>query len=569
MPSFNLVDESWIPCIPLDGTRRLYSLRETLCNAATLREIADDSPLVNVSLTRFLLAILHRCFGPPSFDGWCALWTEREWDRGVLDAYLDKHAARFDLFDAEQPFYQVPRMDDVKDDSRITRLRFERTSGHNTVLFDHSTKANASAVSPDVAARHLIAYHAFAIAGGQSRPFNFSDGLLTRGYSILAIGENLFETLCLNLLPLTRNTPIVGTKADRPTWEQEEPQIPEKEGNDPLGYTDYLTWQSRRIFLEPEGEPPMVQRCQVQQNLKMRSDLATGYPLDPFKSYRKNKDGRFVVLHLEPDRSVWRDSDTLFQPHVAESDCRPPLVFNHLARVKRVAEHIGAQRIYGFDVYGYTLTLTKEGKRIEPIVFWRQVRLPLPLAYLEDEDLYAVLKRALQFAESAGRTLQAAGRRFAELIYVPDAVYEAKKTNPRITASPTSGPDRPTAVYEAKKTDPRITGKKKDIDNLLNSLAFGQRYWSSLETPFAQFIVAQAEERQPGDTGEVPPGEAYGTWGATVERAAREDFDTITASLDSSARVLRATVGAERVFNGRLRRYKEEAGLIQEEVEIG
>ena len=542
MPRFNLVDERWIPCIPLDGSRQLYSLRETLRDAAALREIADDSPLVTVSVTRLLLAILHRCFGPPSFEGWCDLWIKCAWSREALDAYLDRHAARFDLFDAERPFYQVPRMDDVKEYHPITRLQFERTSGNNPVLFDHSTNMNAPAVPPDIAARHLIAYHAFAVAGGVSQPFNLSDGLLTKGYTVLAIGENLFETLCLNLLPLTLNMPIIGTRADCPTWEQGEPETPEKEGNDPLGYTDYLTWQSRRIFLEPEGEPPMVRQCQVQQNFKMRYDLATGNPLDPFKSYRKNKDGRFVVRHLQPDRGVWRDSDVLFQPHVAGSEYRPPLVFNHLARVKAVAERIGARRIYRFDVYGNLLKRTKQGGYIEPIIFWRQERLPLPLAYLEDDDLYAVLKRALQFAENVGRTLQTAGRRFAELVYVPDA------------------------VYEAKKTDSRITGKKKDIDNLLESLAFGQRYWSSLEAPFAQFIVAQAGERQPGDTGEVRPGDAYGAWGMTVERAARDDFDTITASLDSSARVLRATVGAERVFNWRLRKSKEEAGLIREEV---
>jgi hypothetical protein len=231
MSSFNLVEKPWIPCIPLDGTRRLYSLRETLCDAAILREIADDSPLVNVALTRFLLAILHRCFGPrPSMDG--ALWMKREWDQAILDAYLDKHTARFDLFDVQRPFYQSPRMDDVKEYHPITRLQFERTSGNNPYS-SITAPMRTRPPFPDVAARHLIAYHAFAVAGGVSQPFNLSDGLLTKGYTVLAIGENLFETLCLNLLPLTLNTPIVGTKADRPAWEQDEPETPEKEGNDP------------------------------------------------------------------------------------------------------------------------------------------------------------------------------------------------------------------------------------------------------------------------------------------------------------------------------------------------
>jgi len=526
--SFDLVDQPWIPCIDLEGKRDLYSLRQILCDAASLREIADDSPLVTVSLHRLLLAILYRCCGPSSFAEWCDLWQQRAWDRDAVSMYLDtyREKGRFDLFDATRPFYGVPRMDDVKDYHPITRLQFDRASGNNPAIFDHSMNANANAVSPDVAARHLIAYQAFAVAGGVSQPFNLSDGLLTKGYTVLAIGNNLFETLCLNLIPATRNRPIPTEDesiGDRPFWEQDTLIEPEREGTVPLGYADYLTWQSRRIFLEPVGNPPQVRRCQVQQNLKMHYDLATGQPLDPFKSYRKNKEERFVVRNLAPERGVWRDSDVLFQPQTKDGEYRPPLVFNHLVQVYRAAKRIGANTVYQFDVYGCALT-----KGREPIVFWRHERLPLPLAYLDDDDLYLLLTQALQFAESVGRTLERAGQRFAELVFVPDA------------------------QYVPKKTDARIVGRRHDIDKLLETLALGQQYWASLEMPFAAFLGAQA-------TGDET---AFSQWGEVVMQAARRDFRVIIASLDGSTRMLRANVGAERLFNIRLKKNREDAGLL-------
>ena len=65
MPSFDLVDKGWIPCLRLAGNERVeMGLRDVLAQAPTLREIYDPSPLVTVSLHRLLLAILHRNFGP-------------------------------------------------------------------------------------------------------------------------------------------------------------------------------------------------------------------------------------------------------------------------------------------------------------------------------------------------------------------------------------------------------------------------------------------------------------------------------------------------------------------------
>ena len=78
MYSLNLVDEKWIPCIMLDGTRDEKGIKEVILEASDIKEIFDNSPLVIVSLHRLLLAILHRSFerhyGPIDAVEWNTIW---------------------------------------------------------------------------------------------------------------------------------------------------------------------------------------------------------------------------------------------------------------------------------------------------------------------------------------------------------------------------------------------------------------------------------------------------------------------------------------------------------------
>src|SRR5258708_1796114 len=114
MPSFNLVDEPWLPALDASGGTVTLSLREALLRAPALREIFDPSPLVTAALHRLLLAVLHRTHGTADMAAWCAVWRRGEFDAAALNGYLDEWRPRFDLFDAERPFYQVPRLDDAE-----------------------------------------------------------------------------------------------------------------------------------------------------------------------------------------------------------------------------------------------------------------------------------------------------------------------------------------------------------------------------------------------------------------------------------------------------------------------
>src|SRR4051794_14370177 len=114
MPSFNLVDEPWIPCLLVGGEARELSLVNTLLRSTEIREVFDPSPLVTVALHRLLLAVLHRSFGPDNLAAWAELWRHGEWDRAALETYLGQWRERFDLFGAEWPFYQTPELPGAK-----------------------------------------------------------------------------------------------------------------------------------------------------------------------------------------------------------------------------------------------------------------------------------------------------------------------------------------------------------------------------------------------------------------------------------------------------------------------
>lgn len=80
----------------------------------------------------------------------------------------------------------------------------------------------------------------------------------------------------------------------------------------PLGYLDYLTWQSRRTLLYPEVANRHVEVRQMSVAPGLRLDNLV---LDPMKHYQapKSKEGRLRPLRFREERTLWRDSAALFR----------------------------------------------------------------------------------------------------------------------------------------------------------------------------------------------------------------------------------------------------------------
>lgn len=417
MDKFNLTEKPWIPCLMLktNETKEL-SLFEVLSQAQDIKEIVDNSPLVVFSLHRLLLVILHRVFGPENYGEWKNLWKTGFWDTEKLRSYFanPQHQDRFNLFDEERPFYQYPRVTKKEgkeaDILPIEVLMQEKATGNNATLFDHSFEAKSNGISGAEAARYLIARHSFSFAGGVSFPFNFSNGLLVSGFSVLAMSEkNLFETLALNLMIYNRHErePFPSDPDDAPFWERKyltQANESDKSGTLTKGYLDYLTWQSRRIKLIRDGEK--VIGCQLQQNFKLNDEPKI---YDPFKVYVAGDNG-FYPLSLREDKSLWRNSHTLLlQAGQTINNKKRASLFDHLSTIENF---IADGEIEGVENHSFSIFGVINDKA--NVKLWTHEKLPLPLIYLKDNDLLDDLKNSIQFAEDIGSNLRYAVKILAE-----------------------------------------------------------------------------------------------------------------------------------------------------------
>lgn len=505
-PSFQLITEAWIPCL-LPGRRsQAYGLLEVLVRAPDIVDIYHPSPLVVTALYRLLLAILHRNFGPAHQTDWEAIWRQGRWDEGVLRDYFQRWQERFDLFHPEHPFYQVPAMAEAKYHP-VQLLALEAAAGNNTVLFDHHYTDRGAPFTPAQAALYLVARQAYAIGFGKSQPFYFQDSPLIRGYSLFLKGNNLWETLMLNLQVYNqeRPFPIPPGREDLPPWERQTLPEPDPRGNAVDGYVHYLTWLSRRIHLCPEGDPPVVRFCQILQNWKL-PELSRA---DPFKAYRRDEKAGWVPRGLSPERAVWRDSQALFAPE------ERPEILQWAARIEQARRtgKITAQARYAFALTG----LVTDAGKAASIILWRQEHLPLPLAYLEDKALLERLQEALALAEEAQKILRQQVRRLIQQLVAPH-----------------------------RNADPQ------EVDRLFRDWAPDRLFWSGLEAPFRRLLVDLPADQENIDEEVVYGHNSLPRWRDVVRRRAQAAFDQTAAKLRFSGRGLRAVAQVENSFQAQL-----------------
>lgn len=93
-PSFNLIEERWLPVTSLAAEPRLASLRELLREPAAYRGLSTTVPTEFLALHRLLLAICHRAIGPGDLYQRSNLL--QAWPSHQIMAYLDRWSERFD-----------------------------------------------------------------------------------------------------------------------------------------------------------------------------------------------------------------------------------------------------------------------------------------------------------------------------------------------------------------------------------------------------------------------------------------------------------------------------------------
>ncbi len=320
----------------------------------------------------------------------------------------------------------------------------------------------------------------------------------------LVRGNNLFETLALNLIPYPDDSRFFHTTDDKPAWEMDDPFQPAR--TRPLGYLDYLTWQTCRIWLFPEESPAgtIVREATIAPALRLDENI-----LDPMKHHRADKKAGYKVLRFSEERALWRDSAALFELGPQTED-RPPAVIPWLARLID-AEYLKQTRRYQLMSLGMASHQAK-------VFFYRAERMPLPLAYLSDSTLVGRLRDGLALAEAVHGQLRGALSRLATLLISPEADQE--------------GGRKPLQA---------------DINNLVNHWGVAHHYWGNLEPAFVRMVIDLPDESE----------SAIATWCDELRRAARDAFERATNLAGTGSAALKAAVRARGQLERGLRKVLE------------
>lgn len=265
---FNLLDEPWIRVMLPDFTQKELSLTDVLLKAHEIRDLAGELPAQDTAVLRLLLAVLHTVFSRSDENGdayeieepdealrrWGALWNEGSFPEIPVRRYLEEQRGRFWLFDPERPFFQVPGI--AGTDYTAAKLNGALSESNNkTRLFPPCAGEGKAALSYAEAARWLLFVNGYDDTSakpkqkGQPSP---GAGWLGKIGAVCAVGENLFETLMLNLV-LLRDRYSCWEEGG-PVWERETPKAGERtEIPLPDNQPELLTLQSRRLLLKREG----------------------------------------------------------------------------------------------------------------------------------------------------------------------------------------------------------------------------------------------------------------------------------------------------------------------------
>lgn len=507
--SFNLVDEAWLPCIRLDGTAALLSLRETLTQAQGLQTLAGDSPPQTAALHRLLLAVLHRIFGPKDEDAWTDLWQAAAFDEGRINEYLDAWRHRFDLFDAERPFYQA-------DDSRVRTkstisLSHDRASGNNATLFDHHTEATGESLTPAQAARVLVTGQAYGLAGLSGIKEKFTDGTCAGGIIFLVKGDTLKDTLLLNMIPYPTDDAgmFLSSETDKPAWEMDNPFEPERAY--PQGYLDYLTWQNRRVLFTPElwHDETVVRTMTMGPALRFEPTIH-----DPMKHYRRDDKLGAIAHSFSEDRVLWRDSAAFFTfDNNSGRNVIPPATFWWLRELSQdglLERH-----------YRYRCMALGMSKKQAKVFFFREEHLPLPISYLTNDQLVNRLADALAYTSKIAFDLVQAVRLTGMYLQIPDA--------------------------DNKKWGELNSNAKAAINDWVAHTASERHYWTNLDIPFQTFMVTLAQQ-QDADGREI----VLRQWLERLQTTVHSAYDQAAQCVSNDARSLKAIMRGSGYLHYRL-----------------
>ncbi|WP_433574652.1 type I-E CRISPR-associated protein Cse1/CasA [Nocardia brasiliensis] len=420
---FNLLDDPWIVALGADGRQRELSILELLEQAAFSTRIGGEVPTQGFAITRLLLAVLHRAIdGPRTTDEWADLWSMEALPTERVRAYAEPLRHRFDLFDAETPFFQVPRLCTAKQEvAGPAKLVADVPNGQP--FFTTRSAANLRRIEASEAARWLVHTQAFDPSGIKSGAVGDRTVKNGKGYPIgtgwsgqiggvLPQGRNLRETLLLNLVAYEASPSVdIGGPVDIPPWERC-PDTAVRDERTPGGAIDLYTWQTRRVRLV--GDRNGVRGVVLANGDRIAS--RNRHDMDPHTCWRysesqsaKYQNVVYMPLTHEAERPVWREIGAMLPSVSSRGDVhRGPARARLAPGIMQWIGDLGVKALlperYTVHVRTVGAVYGSKGATFAEIV---DDLLPLPLLLLREDhpDFGATAASAVEDAEHAASAL--------------------------------------------------------------------------------------------------------------------------------------------------------------------
>ncbi|PAN00495.1 type I-E CRISPR-associated protein Cse1/CasA [Streptomyces sp. Alain-F2R5] len=420
---FDVRVEPWIPVRLRTGQPTRVGLCELFTRAHEIEDLEVPVPPAASGLMRILAPIAARIAADGAdtlddpdvaedIDDWLDL-RERvlkagRFDPQAVDAYFGREdlAGRFDLFDAERPFLQDPRLRaecvDAKggpNPSGVNKLVMGRPTGVNgAVLFGHFTDTAPVAVPAAEAAWHLIAQLYYG-PSGQCTPRRITEhragsgdaAPLRKSVSYFPWAPDLFTTLVLAVPRPDSDT----------AWETPDACPWEEDLSSPLDPLPPLTWPGRMLTGRFRHAALLVPaedgRTVTDAYLTWSTHEPPHRVRDPYQVLDRRRDGDFQPREADGARALWRDLDSLLLKD-SRQDARRPPALEHLPR--RLLPLLRV-RAYGFD---------QDGQQKDSV--WFRATSPQILQWQEENDaqMAYLVKRCHTAAEQTGDRLDLAAR---------------------------------------------------------------------------------------------------------------------------------------------------------------
>lgn len=369
---FNLLDEPWVHVLQLDGTIKEVSLTDALLYAHEYADFAGEMPTQDAAMLRLMLAVLHTVFTRVDENGeeaplssprqakrrWQALWQAKRLPEKPILEYLSHWHERFWLFHPQRPFWQVPEAS-MGTPYGSAKLNGEILESSNKLrLFASYSGEGKQTLTYSQAARWLLHVNAYDDTSAKPKKEDSAEkmpspgaGWLGRLGLVTAVGNNLYETLLLNLVFL-RDGESLWSGAELPCWELETPRSGQRtEIAVPDNAAQLLTLQSRRLLLERKDGKVTGYRLLGGDFFPKEDAFAEQMTLWA-KVPSKNKNAPLTMQprRHDPSRQIWREFPAMMSD---QTDGRQPGVVKWLAVLRKEKRYDNVLIRYRITGAGY------------------------------------------------------------------------------------------------------------------------------------------------------------------------------------------------------------------------